>query len=184
MAILNRKPDTKNRIIKNRRGFSIIEVIISVFVIAVGLVSIIGLIAGSLKESINSRNQTIAANLAQEGVELVRNVRDNNWASGDPDTFHYLDNSDGCIINYDSGSIDCTSLSYSLILDGSGYYEHSAGTSTKFSRRIKIEGITDKKITSVVTWDGGSFWPDMSNFSDCTTSKRCVYVQDILTDWK
>src|SRR3989338_5479549 len=91
----------------NKKGFSIIEVIISVFVIAVGLVSIIGLIAGSLRESINSRNQTIAANLVQEGVELVRNVRDNNWASGDPITFHYLDDSDDCIIDYGS-SLDCT----------------------------------------------------------------------------
>ena len=169
----------------NKKGFSIIEVIISVFVIAVGLVSIIGLIAGSLRESINSRNQTIAANLVQEGVELVRNVRDNNWASGDPITFHYLDDSDDCIIDYGS-SLDCTGLNYPLKLGGSGYYNHSIGTLTKFSRRIKIESSgTDKKITSVVKWDGGSSWPVMNgNFSDCTTSNKCVYAQDILTDWK
>lgn len=68
---------------KNNRlhtpAFSIIEVLIGIFVFSLGLVSIYALLASSL--SINSLNQNsiIASNLAREQLELMRNIRDTNY---------------------------------------------------------------------------------------------------------
>lgn len=62
----------------NRQGFAMAEAVISMFILSVGLTAAVSLIAGSIRNSASSRDQIIASNLAQEGIELVRNMRDNN----------------------------------------------------------------------------------------------------------
>lgn len=69
------------------------EVLISVLVLSVGMVSVAVLITSSIKSSVDARNQIIATQLAQEGVELVRNIRDNN------------------LIDFKSTSLQCFSVS-------------------------------------------------------------------------
>ena len=67
---------------KKMPGFSIPEVALSVFVLSVGIMSIIALMSSSLRYSLQTNDVIIATDLAQEGIELVRNVRDNDFASG------------------------------------------------------------------------------------------------------
>jgi len=42
----------------------------------------VSLISSNLAKTINNRNQSVAGLLAQEGIELVVNIRDNNAKSG------------------------------------------------------------------------------------------------------
>ena len=60
------------------RGFTLIETIIAVAILIAVIVGPVTLIAHSLFSASFSRNDLIATNLAQEGIELFRAVRDNN----------------------------------------------------------------------------------------------------------
>ena len=59
--------------------FSIIEVMIWLFVFALWLTSIFMMLSGSITMSDYSRNLIIASNLASEQVELYKNIRDSNY---------------------------------------------------------------------------------------------------------
>ncbi len=67
-----------NKQYKTKKGFSIGEVMIAMFILVVGIISAVFLSAKSTGQIGDSRNAIIAASLAQEGVELVRNIRDNS----------------------------------------------------------------------------------------------------------
>ncbi len=63
---------------RNKKGFSIGEVMVAMFILLVGIVDAVFLTVRSIDNMKGSRDAVIATLLAQEGVELVRNVRDNN----------------------------------------------------------------------------------------------------------
>ena len=64
------------------RGFTIIEVIMAIFVLVVGVVGIYSIAPRIVSiTSINNR-KFIASQLAREGIEIVRNIRDSNWLNG------------------------------------------------------------------------------------------------------
>jgi len=169
-----------------KKGFSIGEAVISVFVLAVGLVATVNLFTSSLSYLMNSRDHIVASQLAQEGVELIRNVRDNNWAN-DRDSFDYFPTSPGgnCIIDKDylSGDIDCTSHLTGLYYYGDFYvHNNSAGEATKFQREIELSyNATDDEftVTSIVIW--GNNFPTL--LGDCNIGNKCAYTQSILTKW-
>ena len=60
-------------------AFSIIEVLIGIFVFSLGLVSIFAILASSLSINERNKNSIIASNLAREQIELLRNIRDTNY---------------------------------------------------------------------------------------------------------
>lgn len=64
---------------KNNSGFSIIEILIWIFIFTMWLVSIYALLISTMKLNEYSKNSIIATNLAREWVENVRNVRDSNY---------------------------------------------------------------------------------------------------------
>lgn len=64
---------------KNNAWFSIIEILIWIFIFTLWLVGIYALILSTLQLNDYSKNSIIASNLARESVESVRNVRDSNY---------------------------------------------------------------------------------------------------------
>ncbi len=73
----------KNSMKKNRAqfelGFSLIETIIAISVIGVVIATAAQLTQSSLKMGRSTMSQFIAFHLAEEGLEIVRNIRDSNW---------------------------------------------------------------------------------------------------------
>lgn len=69
------------RHISLKSGFSIIEVLVGIFIFSLGLVSIFMLLTSSLNLNELNKNQIIASNLAREQIELFRNIRDTNYAT-------------------------------------------------------------------------------------------------------
>lgn len=61
------------------RAFSIIEVMVGIFIFTLGLVSIYALLASSLNVNEYNKNAIIASHLAREQIELFRNIRDTNY---------------------------------------------------------------------------------------------------------
>lgn len=159
---------------KNYKAFSFIEVIISVFLITVGMMAVVSLISSTLSNSIDSRNQVIASLLAQEGTELVRNIRDSNWEK-DVSSFTGIPNGANCAIDYDTIALSCPpAVSNALQIDGNGFYNHSSVTDARFWRRIIISGTTDRIVASLVSWNG-SLPP--ATIGECNTSSKCAFTQ-------
>lgn len=171
------------------KAFSYIEAILSVFILSIGIMVVISLMSSSLVHSLGAKNDETAVLLAQEGIELVRNIRDNNWARGE-ESFNNLPDSDAaeCRVDYNDTSIDggeCgNEYSKELYLQG-GFYAHDGGESTKFKRRIEFDfnGANEVIVTSVVYW-GASIPPEgFVDSSNCSVSSRCAYVRTTLSRW-
>lgn len=72
----------KERHLLHTVGFTLIEVIATFGILVAGLVPLLVAIQLGIRAGTESSNRLIALYLAQEGIELVRNIRDANWASG------------------------------------------------------------------------------------------------------
>lgn len=188
---------------KNKKGFSIGEVILSIFILSVGLVGTFKLYSDSVKIFADERDAVIASMLAQEGVELIRNVRDNNWADRDRplqsgtgssweetfNNFPYASDEDDCRRGYlGSGPIICNESNFSLYINSDSFYGHDSvgATATKFKRRITLDyndntTPTQVTVTSLVNWSTSS-QPPVSK-DNCTLENNCIFSQATLQDW-
>lgn len=63
----------------NKSGFSIIEILIWMFIFSLGIISVYAVISSSVRINEYNKNYIIASNLAREQLELMRNNRDYNY---------------------------------------------------------------------------------------------------------
>ena len=140
-------------------AFSLIELLVSMAIIGIGLLGISSLAAQNIRVQYFNRNSLISAQLAQEGLELARNLRDNDWKSSSPITssssLEGLYN-DLFIIDY-LGNINTYSGPQSvpfLNIDSDGFYSYSpVGTSTPFKRYVTSQCQDNYCLLScVVAW--------------------------------
>lgn len=155
---------------KSQKGFSFVEVIISLFVLSIGFVGVVNLATTTLRNSFLQRDAVIASMLVQEGAELVYNVRDTNIAQGHA-SFAGMS---GGSYRISSANPTLGSGSYQLSMDTNGIYGYSGSNQTKFSRKIIVEetltgSVQKRKITSVVIW-GGSTFPTTIDTAHCAKS--------------
>lgn len=66
-----------------QKGQTLIETIVGVFLLVTGLTTALGLAIYALAASNQNFSQIIAANLAREGIEVIRVMRDSNWLAAD-----------------------------------------------------------------------------------------------------
>ena len=62
-----------------RKAETLLEVIIAIFVVALGTTTASTLIISAIQANTFSKDNLVALNLAVEGIEAVRNIRDTNW---------------------------------------------------------------------------------------------------------
>ncbi|MCX6761805.1 MAG: hypothetical protein NTY33_03115 [Candidatus Moranbacteria bacterium] len=179
---------------QGKKGFLLIEAMLATTVLVFGIVAVIPLVSFSLREAMDSRDQVIAGMLAQEGVELVQNLRDNNWVqvpakTAFQDNFPSSNKTD-CRIDYNSSDVKTCGSSFKLYLDGSNFYAHSGATATKFQRKIELAFDTNNNttakqlvITSVTVWGTAGFPPDPISAANCNTTAKCVFTKTTLTTW-
>ncbi len=70
---------TRFILFQNQTGQTLIEVIIALGMIVTALVTILTLTFSGISSTRASLNQMIAIELAREGIEVARGVRDSNW---------------------------------------------------------------------------------------------------------
>lgn len=61
------------------RGFTLIEVLLVIFVLSVGIITIMQAVTRTTNYISETAQRTIALNLAKEGIEAVYNIRNTNW---------------------------------------------------------------------------------------------------------
>ena len=129
------------------RGFTILEVLIAIFILTTGIGGVYGLIHFTLSFTSTTHNQLVASYLAQEGVEIVRNIRDSNFLrirSGVPGA-NWKDGIDvpaglcggGCKTDYNDASLNPVSPLDPMLRDGT-LWSYDSGVSTSFQRSITI----------------------------------------------
>ena len=62
-----------------QKGFTLLEVIAAIFVLTLGISGPFALVEQLLVSASLAQDKLLASYLAQEGVEIVRNIRDSNW---------------------------------------------------------------------------------------------------------
>jgi hypothetical protein len=165
----------------SEKGFLLPDVMIAVFVTVTTLVVIIAVLAPLFKSEFFKRDEIIATGLAQEGIELVRNMRDNNWkATPSVDAFRGLfpvnNSNPGRCTDYLQAALGafpvCNNNNEHLSPNGSGLY--ISGSSGKFIRKINISdngsGSVNRKVDSSISWTANGV-------------NHTVTLTDILTPW-
>lgn len=71
----------KNKL--NNFGFTILEMLLALSVLSVGIMTAFTLSLSNLQTTKDNYNRILAINLAREGLEIVRNLRDTNWLKMD-----------------------------------------------------------------------------------------------------
>lgn len=129
------------------RGFTLLETLVATFVIIIAIAGIFALFARFIATASFSSSKLIAAYLAQEGMEVVRNIRETNylkmrtnpavsWDDGLPEGVSALD--------YTTPGLPDPNCSFDLPLrfDGS-FYNCPSGQETRFKRKVTISGKED-----------------------------------------
>ncbi|MCK5475653.1 MAG: prepilin-type N-terminal cleavage/methylation domain-containing protein [Candidatus Pacebacteria bacterium] len=172
-------------------GFSLIEVIIAIGIITVGIVSIVNLLSFNLKNEIKNKNKVIAIYLAQEGIEVVRQIRDNNFFIGS-DWLTGIDNNKEVPIITDSepdGDIDQTDLLSGWILsDISGIKKRIYLHNTEkyyVQSDVDLSGFADytdtgfSRVLSIKKGTGGGSKCEADTGDYCLRVKSAVIFDDV-----
>ena len=134
-----------------RNSFTLIEVMIAVAILTTAVGAAFSLIRQNLVASSINQASLIAAYLGQEGVEIVKNIRDNNWLAGND--WDYGLATGTYRADYNDLSLDDELVDRVLNLDNNGFYSYEQGTQTVYRRTISIEKETSTiKATARVDW--------------------------------
>lgn len=135
-----------------KKSFTLLELVTSIFIIMLALGAIYFLLRQIIVASSFLPNQLTAIYLAQEGIEVVRNIRDTNWIEGEDwknGLQGYSSDEEGCEINdgaqlsYNSQSLEAYDKDTPLYIYNGFYTQTPLGEKTSFKRRIVINSKTD-----------------------------------------
>ncbi len=143
--------------INKKDAFSLIEALVAISILMIGILSAFILVIRTLANTPHVQSRLIAANLAQEGVELVRQIRDTNFVQskkfreGLVNGEYQIDSNERELIKFDKENF----LKFD---DSSKLYSYSSGNKHPyfFQRKIVISDFEGKtnvfKVNVVLTW--------------------------------
>lgn len=145
---------------KNESGFSILEVIIALYIIIMGFASVLSLVSFNAQNASVGSSKLIAVNLAQEGIEIVKNIRDLNYTDSSWDAWYSSigDHVFGTEYDYIAQFTDLSLRPFAdipLKYDSlNGFYHYDLGADSIFKRKITLSKLSDNeiKVVSLVTW--------------------------------
>lgn len=145
-----------------RKGYLLIESMVAITVIVIGLMGIFALLSRSLSLNRVISDRYVASYLAAEGIEIVKNLIDNNVLSGDAwnknlNEGSYQFDYSAIILPSACGSV-CNKVFYwDAVRKIYGF--DPTGQKTNFVRKVSIKTIVDRsglvqsiQVNSVVDW--------------------------------
>jgi Tfp pilus assembly protein PilV len=124
-----------------KKGFTLLETLFAILILTTGFFSTFSLLRKSISTTTTSINQLIATNLTQEGIEIVRNIRDSQYVSGNSwaEVLSNLNNGSCSGCEADINSITLSSSDQYLKIDPiTNRYQYASGEGTLFKRKINI----------------------------------------------
>ena len=135
------------------KGFTILETIVAVLILGISISAMVVIMGGGAQKTIHNKDRLTAAYLAQEGVELVRNIRDTVFLVHEDDVGItarwdiFKDDLDTCFTSTCAVSynFDADSGEIPVIVSGgytsplkfnatTGRYSYGSGVATMFTR--------------------------------------------------
>jgi len=144
------------------KGFTLIELLIASSVIIVGIAGAFVAVQQGISAIDYCNSRFIAAFLAQEGVEIMKNIRDTNVLQGTAWNDGFSANGDYEVEYTDAHSTtpslstifcspDCfNDLDFLKKIDH-GFYNYTSPNQTKFKRKIKIMNASSDKLELEIT---------------------------------
>jgi len=195
----------KNKLQINK-GFTVIELVISIFILSIAIIGAYNAFTTMDILTSSSTDRFVAAYLAQEGVEIIRNIRDTNWLemAGDPAVTWTtgladgdVDCTDGCEADYTTFGNTADPLYYPYagrylyINDGGFYvYETEGATKTKFKRKITLTLLPTYTASGVDVYDTLKVvvevsWDEKGNLINIGTGETedSIVVEEYLYNW-
>ena len=153
-----------------QRGITFLESLVTVAIIGIGFTGLLALSAANIRAAESSTNSFVASNLAIEGVEIVRRMRDSNWLQDNDwlENFSFADSS----VQYNETTFGAKHNDF-IKIDANGVYQYDTGTDTKFKRTVNLQDLGNDDLRVLVTVT----WPERG-------SQQSIVVEDILYDWK
>lgn len=152
----------KQKNIHTQQGFTILETLIAIFILVLSLTGPLVFAQNGLRTSRLARDQVTAFLLAQDVIESIKNLRDQNGLTNQP----WLTGLEPCIGDGTSCSIDTTFDELAINLCGggicpkmkfdpiSGQYSHTGPEDSVFSRTIYLrEIVPDREMQIIVRID-------------------------------
>lgn len=154
-------------------GFTLIEALVALTLLTVGLIPAFRQASDAIILAGLVRNSLIANNLAQEGAEVVRSMRDANWFVGNAFSAGLTSCTAGCTVQFDSDALLATPASTPLRLDPlTGLYQYATGEATRFQRHVFITEVGDHELVVLVRVQ----WSERSG-------QRSFEIEYHLFDW-
>lgn len=142
----------------NQKGFTFVEILIATLIISSSFVALFALNSSNVASGDLAQQRYVASNLAQEGIEVISNIRHTNWlqCSGDRDAWRGVGCNDGIdlsagtyLVQYDSDQdtdlIDASGgTDTTLYRDSNNNYCHpsiscsGSADSSLYSRTVEI----------------------------------------------
>lgn len=140
--------------LKQNKGQTLVELMIAMSVMSIGFLGVFAVLSQSLGLNRVVANQYIAANLAAEGIEVVKNIADSNTLQAGGVWNRGLESGDFGV-QHDSAALNRDWANQSLKFDSAtGIYSYGLGAPTNFRRTVSIANITanEMQVKSVVEW--------------------------------
>lgn len=194
--------------LSHKSGQTLVELLVAFLVITIGLTAAASMVFSNLKTQELSAERVVAINLAREGVEFAKSIRDSNWLAGNAFNEGLFDGTDYTAVPFWSGvqfagfdfapaainddSWTAMKLSASATSTNTLYYQgdSAVGTNTAYRRLVTLQPIcsddsiqTDGNSCPVSTFVIGI---RVSSFVDWTTAgvTRDVSIVDEIYDWR
>ena len=142
----------------SQQAFTLVETLVSLFILSIAITGAFAAMFYNVGSANAIKNSFIASGLAQEGLEVVRNLRDKDWLESGQQ-FGYFGTggfaSGPYRIQWNSTKLDPAAAN-PLLKDISGLYSYDAGNPTIFYRSVDIQSVppgnVEIKVTVTVTW--------------------------------
>lgn len=171
----------KIRKLHNKKGFTLVEMLIGVLIFTLSLVSLMAISSKGLKAARDAEKQVVADYLAIEAIEVVRNIRDgaflrgltsSSWElvfqGGDifsdqgcfdgPNTCNfYIPDGGDPIIDVSDGTVYLNKVNYYYLQTQGDVDPGFPNVDSGFKRTIEIDSVSPGQIFVLVkvSWDGG-----------------------------
>ncbi|MEK7081104.1 MAG: prepilin-type N-terminal cleavage/methylation domain-containing protein [Patescibacteria group bacterium] len=159
---------------QKNKGFTLVETLVAISIFTVSILGLLMVLSQGIADTNYAKQKMIAAYLAQEGIEYIRNMRDtyvlyteatgNDWNAFkvklNPCNLGNECGFDNSIFPPDVFKCSTHSNQCKLYLDNGNYNTNSLGSDSGFVRKIWMEtaglGPDQVKISSKVEWTQGS----------------------------
>ena len=172
-----------------QKGFTIIEVLFAIFILALGVTGVFALVERIIPASATANSHLTAVYLAQEGNDIVRNIRDTNLLHlhkgiGADWKENLTSCALGCEIDhtYDAESPAFVDFQGDFETNGrflllnSDFYDYVSGTASIYKRKIIITDVdADTLEVETTVW-----WKDQGKSKQVqATSEMYNWLQEI-----